>query len=371
MTTFDRYLAGRLLVQFGFFALVLVAVYWVNRAIRLFDRLLADGSNVSVFLEFTALALPSVIVAVLPVAALVATLYGINRLATDSELIVAQTAGLSPWRLARPVAAFGVAVAVMVSILAHGLVPASRTALAERGREAREDVSARLLQEGEFLHPGPGVTVYVREITPEGELLGLYLQDRRDSGAPTTYTAERAFLVRGEAAPRLVMLRGQAQSLDPAARSLLTVSFDDFAFDLAELAGGGDGRRLDPRELSTPALLRADADARARTGDTRAALRQEGHARFAGALLAAALPVMALGMMLLGRYSRLGLWRQILAAVAVAVTAQMGVNATEGAARDDVDLMWAVYLPGLLVLAIGMAALAVSARGGARSGAAA
>ena len=107
MGTFDRYVTGRLLMHFGFFALVLVAVYWVNRAIGLFDRLIAGGSNLTVFLEFTALALPNVVAVVLPVAALVATLYTVNRLAADRELVVAQTAGIGPWRLLRPVAAFG------------------------------------------------------------------------------------------------------------------------------------------------------------------------------------------------------------------------------------------------------------------------
>ena len=65
MGLFDRYLSGQLLMYFGFFSLVLVAVYWVNRAIGLFDQLIAGGSNIVTFLEFTALALPNVIMACL------------------------------------------------------------------------------------------------------------------------------------------------------------------------------------------------------------------------------------------------------------------------------------------------------------------
>ncbi|MBM2577490.1 LPS export ABC transporter permease LptF [Jannaschia sp. Os4] len=363
MTVFDRYLTGRLLVQFGFFALVLVAVYWVNRAIRLFDRLLSDGSSVTIFLEFTMLALPGVILSVLPVAALVAALYGLNRLAADSELIVAQTAGLGPWRLAKPVGVFGIAVAAMVAVLAHGLVPASRTALADRGREVREDVTARLLQEGKFLHLGPGITVYVREVSPEGEMLGLYLQDRREAGSHTAYTAERAFLVRGAESPRLVMLRGMAQTLALADRTLLTVRFDDFAFDMAGLAGGTNARAPDARELSTPALLRAAPETRALTRSSAAELLQEGHSRLAASLLAAALPLMALGAMLTGAYSRLGLWRQILGAVALAVVAQLLSNAAESAARDDAGLWWTLYLPGAAMLAAGTVLLWLASGG--------
>lgn len=355
MALFDRYLAGQLLIYFGFFSLVLVAVYWVNRAIGLFDRLIAGGSNVATFLEFTALALPNVIVTVLPVSALVATLYGLNRLSSDGELVVAQTTGLSPWALARPVLAFGLVVAVMVSVLAHVLVPASRTALAERGEALSRDVTAGLLREGEFLNPGAGVTVYVREITPQGELLGLFLQDRRSPTVRTSYTAERALLVRAGRGTQLVMFDGMAQSLETADRSLVTTTFDDFAYDLAGLAGADGARSRDPRELPTIALLRADADAQALTGADAAELRFEGHDRFATALMALGMPLMALGFLLLGGYSRLGLWRQILGAVVAAILLKMLANVAGAAAREDAALWWAPHLPGLATLALGVA----------------
>lgn len=366
MLLFDRYLAGQLLIYFGFFSLVLVAVYWVNRAIGLFDRLIAGGSNVATFLEFTALALPNVVVAVLPVSALVATLYGVNRLAGDNEMVVAQTAGLSPWRLARPVLIFGLLVALMVSVLAHGLVPASRTALAERGAEVSQDVTARFLREGEFLDPGDNVTVYVREITDQGELLGLFLQDRRSPAVRTSYTAERALLVRAGGGTRLVMFNGMAQSLDARTRNLVITTFDDFTYDLAALAGTDDGREPDPRELSTVALLQADAATQALTGEDAATLRHEGHSRFSEALFAFALPLMALGFLLLGGYSRLGLWRQVLATVVAAVMLKMLDNVAAATARDDAALWWAVYLPALATLALGVGLVGREALGGGR-----
>ena len=38
MTRIDRYMLSQFLTQFGFFALVLVSVYWINRAVRLFEQ---------------------------------------------------------------------------------------------------------------------------------------------------------------------------------------------------------------------------------------------------------------------------------------------------------------------------------------------
>ena len=55
VSRFDRYLLSQLLALFGFFSLVLVAVYWVNRAVGLFEQLIGDGQSALVCLEFSVL----------------------------------------------------------------------------------------------------------------------------------------------------------------------------------------------------------------------------------------------------------------------------------------------------------------------------
>ena len=100
MQRFDRYMLSQLMVVFGFFALVLVMVYWLNRSVGLFDELIANGHTAGIFLEFTLLALPGVVAIVLPMAAFGAAVYVTNRMSNESELTVLQATGLSPWRLA-------------------------------------------------------------------------------------------------------------------------------------------------------------------------------------------------------------------------------------------------------------------------------
>lgn len=357
MRTFDRYLLSHLLMVFGFFSLILVAVYWVNRAVSLFDRLIAGGSNVSLFLELTLLTLPSVILTVLPISALVATLYGVNRLSAESELVVAQTTGLSPWAMARPVMYFGLCVAVLLSLLAHFLVPVSRTMLAEQNKKLSQEISGRFLKDGEFLHPGTGITVYVREITEQGELRGVFLQDRRDASARTTYTAERAVLLRAGDSPRLVMFEGSAQTLHTETRNLTVVSFADFTYDLAGLVGGPAGTAKDPRSLSTASLMRAAPQDLERDDVPRGVYLFEGHNRFAEPIFAAGLPVLAISLLMLGSFSRLGLWRQILAAVFLAIMLKLTSNVVENAVRGSADMWPLTYLPA--VITVGMAALAL------------
>ena len=127
------------MVAFGFFALVLVMVYWINQAVRLFDQLIADGQSAGVFLEFTALSLPSVVRLALPLAAFAASVYVTNRMTTDSELVVVRATGFSPFRMARPVLIFGLIVTALMSVLMHALVPLSVGQLDER----RAEIQAR------------------------------------------------------------------------------------------------------------------------------------------------------------------------------------------------------------------------------------
>ena len=113
MARVDRYMLSQFLLLFGFFALVLVALFWINRAVVLFDRLIGDGQSALVFLEFTALGLPKLITTVLPIATFAGAVYVTNRMTSESEMTVLKAAGTSPWRLARPVLVFGLCVGLM------------------------------------------------------------------------------------------------------------------------------------------------------------------------------------------------------------------------------------------------------------------
>ncbi len=345
MARFDRYFLSQLLMLFGFFALVLVGVYWINRAVALFDQIISDGQSAGVFLELTALTLPNVIRIVLPVPAFAAAVYVTNRLITDGELIVMQASGQGPFRLARPVVVFGLFVTLLLSALAHSLVPISRAMLAERRAEIAENITARFLVEGRFMHPAQGLTVYIREISEAGELSDLLLSDQRRPEVRTTYTASRALLVRAEGGPKLVMFSGLAQTYDIASGRLTTMRFSDFTYDLAELVAGGRLLRPDVNELPTPVLLAPDAATLEAIGKPASVLLYEGHARFAQPLLGLVGPLVGFAAVMAAGFSRFGLWRQISLAVVLLVILQLLENAIADRALADSALLPLVYLP--------------------------
>ncbi len=355
MARFDRYLLSQLMVFFGFFALVLVMVYWINQAVRLFDQLIADGQSATVFLEFTALTLPNVIRVVLPIAAFAASVYATNRLSSESELVVVQSMGFSGFRLARPVLVFGLIVALLTGILSHILVPVSSRLLAERSAEISENITARFLTEGTFLHPADGMTFYIRDISPEGELLDIFMSDTRNPDAQVTYTAKNAFLVRDESGPKLVMFDGMVQTLGSNGKRLFTTSFSDFSYDIGALISIGkrDGRSI--RELSTFELLSPTPALMQETGGTRARMLYEGHERFAQPLLAVVTALIGFSALLVGSFSRFGVTRQIISAIVLLILIKALDSTMIGYASTNENLWALVYVPvvaGMLVAAV-------------------
>ncbi len=359
---FDRYLLSQLLGLFGFFSLLLVSVYWVNRAVGLFDQLIGDGQSALVFIEFSLLTLPNVIRLVLPVSAFVATVYAANRLMGESELVVMQAMGFSSFRLARPVIYFGLTVALMSSVLTHVLVPISRQTLAVRSAELSENVTARFLRDGQFMHPSDGVTLYIRAITETGELRDIFLNDDRDPATGATYTARKALLVRGDTGPKLLMFEGMTQSLDRQSGRLSITRFADVTYDLDGLIDGGTGLRRSLDELTTPELLSAAPDLMAETGASAAAMLQEGHSRIAQPFLGLATGMIGFAALLLGGFSRFGLWRQIGIAVGLLIVVQM-INTQGSAMALRSAAHWpAEYLAPLSGIGIAVALLWYSQR---------
>ncbi|PZQ99630.1 MAG: LPS export ABC transporter permease LptF [Cereibacter sphaeroides] len=355
MSRFDRYLLSQLMALFGFFSLILVAVYWVNRAVSLFDELIGDGQSALVVLEFTALTLPNVIRLVLPISAFVAAVYVANRLTQESELVVMQATGFSPWRLARPVFYFGLIVTFLVAILMNIVVPASRTTLATRSAEIEANVTARFLREGTFLHPTPGVTFYIRRIAATGELLEVFLSDARDPASHVTYSALRALVVRSDDGPKLIMFDGVAQTLDTATDKLTVTRFEDLTYDIGAFMQRNAVQGRSPEEAGTLDLLRASPALAEELGATRAELLREGHSRIGNPLLGLAAPLIGFSTLLLGAFSRFGLWRQVLGSVILLVIVQFADNiAAEAALANERlwPLAYAAPLLGLVIAAV-------------------
>ena len=362
MARFDRYMLGQLLTLFGFFSLILVLVLWTNGAVRMFDRLIADGQSAWVFLELISLSLPGFSRIVLPLSAFVAAVYVTNRMSAESELTVVQATGYSPFRLARPVLYLGAIVAVVMTVLTNFLVPLSFERLTLRSDEIAQNLTARLLTQGEFLSPTDGITFYIREISQSGEMLEIFISEDSDPDWRVTYTASRAYLVRNDTGPQLVMVNGLTQALNTQSGRLVTTGFDNFVYDVGALVSDDGERTRSLSALMSWELWFPSPELLSTSGQSTQQLRPLVHDRFAQASLGFVAGLIGFSALVAGGFSRFGLWRNILFAVLLIIALKALETVGAGVAAKTPSLWPLMYLAGIGGFICSMALLYVSQR---------
>lgn len=349
MRRLDRYILRQLVVAFGFFVLVFTGVVWLTQAVRLIDTVVASGQGAAILLEFSALVLPQVLVIVLPLSGMGAALYTLNRLYSESELVVMMTAGLGPVALLRPVATFGALVAGLMAVVVMVLVPRGGAALAERTQEIRSDLASALIVERQFIHPMKGLTLFISDASRgSGEMSGVFLHDQRDTARPVTYSAQRALLLRDGDEARLVMREGVALAPSEDGTQLNSVDYDQFVFDLSEMIRSDDDRAPRPSEYTVGQLLNPTPEMLERNKQRLGPYIAEAHYKLTLPMLAFLYPSIALVTLLAGGFRRAGFGRRVIVAVGVAVLLQSIAIVTRARVQDDAALWPLMYLPILL-----------------------
>ncbi|MEM9012863.1 MAG: LPS export ABC transporter permease LptF [Pseudomonadota bacterium] len=357
MNRIDRYIIAQIVGPFGFFALVFTGVIWLTQSLRVIDTVVNAGQTAGVFLAFTALLLPVVMSIVLPVAAFAATLYLVNRLYSESELVVMMGAGISTLRLARPIAIFGAAVMVAMCVITLYLMPTAARELRERIADIRSEIANALIREGEFVHPGDGLTIYIRETNRAGEMAGIFLHDNSDPAEPVTYTAERAALVREDGAPRVVMFSGAAQHYDVTRGSLSILDFETLVYDLSPFIADDETRARKPSEHYVGTLVNPPEELWEGARRTRGDFTAEGHEQLSAPLYGLTLPLLALALVVFGGFRRRGFAIRIAFAIVGAVVIRVLGIVAKSAATSVSELWPLMYVPPILGLIIAVVLL--------------
>jgi len=225
----------------GAFVLILVSltvVLWFTQAMRDFDLITSQRQTLLVFVEITGLIIPLLVMMIAPIALVMASAHVLNKLSSDSEIIVMNAAGVSPWRLLRPFLAAALVVSLLVSVIAAWGSPRSLRALREWASQVRADILTNIVQPGRFTTIGGTLTFHIADRKPNGLLVGIFVDDRRDPREHATYLAEQGEIVKNDHGSFLVFQGGSIQRLEAGQRDPRIVTFDQYAFDLSKFSGG-------------------------------------------------------------------------------------------------------------------------------------
>ena len=236
MGSIGRYIFRTTLGAFLVVLISLTALIWVTQALREIELMTNQGQTALVFLQITALVIPQLVVLLAPVALLIATAYVLNKLGTDSEIIVMNASGMSPWRLFAPFLAVAAIVSLLVAILSFYLAPQSLHAFRSWFMEVRTDLVTYVVRPGLFINVQKGVTFHIRERQNNGELLGVLIDDRRNPKEHLSVLAERGEILKNQHGTFLILQGGTVQRHQTSEAEPNIVEFDRYAFELSQFA---------------------------------------------------------------------------------------------------------------------------------------
>jgi lipopolysaccharide export system permease protein len=248
---------------FGAFLLVLVSLtgaIWLTQALRDVDLMTSQGQTILVFIGITSLVIPQLVMVIAPVALVVAVSHNLHKLAADSEIIVMNGAGMRPWALLKPFLWVTVIASVMLALISAYVAPQSLRTLRHWITEVRTDLVSNIVQPGRFIAIDQGLAFNIRERRPNGLLVGLLMDDRRDREMRVTIVAERGEILKNENGSFLLLENGSIQRHELKQKDPNIVVFDRYAFDLSQFGGGQQVVKLSVRERYFWQLLWPDPD---------------------------------------------------------------------------------------------------------------
>lgn len=329
----------------------LIGIALLSQSLDQLEIIVERGQSALTMLKLTILAVPQVLGVIIPIGVFVGALIALTRLQREQELVACLAGGASRWNLISPAMRIATFAALLCLAVTLFIQPAAQREARKTTFEIRTDLAALLVQEGQFVQTGEGLTVYAQQVDQGGLIRNLFIHQQQGDQV-TTWDAETARFTRIQDRPVLAMQNGSIQRF--SGRGVLnSLTFSTNVFDLSPFAQTDERVRFKEADLWMHELLFPGADLLERTG-TRSQFIAEAHARLTSPLYALTAMALALAAILGGSFSRTGYSGRIAKVSAVFLVVRvMGFGVVAASA-------WSPWLAVLQYLfPIGVTALAL------------
>lgn len=299
LTSTDRYLAKLIAVPL-FSTLVIAAMLLVlEKMLRLFDFVAAEGGPVSVVWRMLANLIPEYLSLGIPIGLLLGILLAFRQLALSSELDVFRAVGQGYGRLLRVPYMFAVALMLVNLALVGFIQPLSRYYYEELRFELRSGALGASIKVGEFTNLGNRMTLRIEESRDNGtKLSGMFVRAENKKGQTVSVTAKSGqFLATDD--PDTIILRLTDGVLVHDAPNyekprILSFSNHDLPIDLPNIESfrSRGGKNL---EYTIPELVRVGSDTK-RPETERNESRSNFHFRMVEVVMMLLMPLLAIAL---------------------------------------------------------------------------
>ena len=349
MNLLERYIFKKT----GFSTLVtlgsLVGVVWVIQALKGVDIITSKGQTLSTYFLLTSLAVPMLVMAVIPIALLVAVVHTVNGLNSTSELVVINASGASNKVVAKPLLLLALICSLVAGSVGHFISPISLVTLKKFSTEMKADLVSVILREGDFNEIEPGLTFHVAKRGGAGLLSGILISDDREKNTSIIYSATNGIVTREDGSAYLLLSDGEIQQKNLDSGAVTAIDYESYAFDLSSLAGKTPTIKLRPKERMTPALLSPDPNDKY-FQESPGRYRSQIHERFSEMLWPFAYVLIVLAFAGQARSSRQSYGASIGSAILLVMTARgLAFSAVSASKTDPTAVFWIYCLPISLI----------------------
>lgn len=342
---------GRHIFSHVFFALVMLTAIlvmgaWLTQSLRFVEIIIERDISVGKYFSMIYLLLPSLTATVLPICAMLATVFTLNKLINDNEIIIFKFCGMSNWQIALPLLLNSIIAFLFCGFLGNYLAPKASDQFNIIRSEVARDFSTSFVREGVF-NKFKNTVIFVSEYGSNNLLKGIYVQgqgsnksksssldkfdDKDDSPPEATISssnefiifAKSGYLVHKDGKNILYMYNGCRQEIDPIRNKQSIFYFDELKYDI-DLHQSGTRKRKKQHQVSFWEMINPPEHFRK---NTKIKLFIEANKRIINPLFILVFSLFSCAIMLNGQWQRHGRWKKPLFIVASALCIHISILA--------------------------------------------
>ena len=181
------------------FTLILIStcvIVWIVQAVNYLDFVTEDGHAFSVYFTYSVLNIPKVIGRLIPLVFLISLLTTILQFENNNELLVFWTSGLNKIRLVNLAFKISILITLFQLLLSLTISPSSLNFARSILKSSSITLFSSLVKEKKFNDTVKGLTIFIEEKKPNGEMLNVFLRDDTASNAKSkTIIAKKGHII--------------------------------------------------------------------------------------------------------------------------------------------------------------------------------
>ena len=178
--------------------------------------------------------IPKITTLTIPVSLFLTVMVNLNRIRTDSELLILWASGESNTSiLLKPILLISLSIFIIYLLITITITPYSLNEIRQKIIEIRSSgINSSILQERKFISPNERLTIFIQK-RDGNEIDNLLIHDLKDKNKPQTYIAQKGEFISNGNTKLLRLYNGSIQILNKSDQRISEIEYDTYDLDLS------------------------------------------------------------------------------------------------------------------------------------------